>query len=420
MKIKVLLSSFISIVLVGILFLLSLPYVKGEKELIRTEQTSIAAKSDEKEETIKEELNAESLERAIKKQDLYALDAKYVVLHDEYKALYPDNLQATIKNNTDKDIKDVQYGFVAWDKNGLPIKIKGDIDFGKSYFRGVTADAANIKGYGTFGEDKGYRIDSNIGVHSFKPFVVSYVDFEGKKWINPKYKDFLKVYEGKRLKDIKGVKKYIFFKDKKSNSDTSDANDTNQAKNIDPNKYNEISQKIKEKSEISSEALEEYIAYLQIMGLLAYLEYYEMENDIDIYSYFDLSEDNINLYTEDDFSDYDDLIDESKYDDSDDSDTYVDPSEDVSEDTYDDSYDNYTEDGAVEEEIIDDEYEEESDESPDESYDDSYSEEETDTTYDETEMTEDDYSEEDYIEEEYDYSGDAYDESVDEEYVEEE
>ncbi|WP_414042349.1 DUF5780 domain-containing protein [Macrococcus sp. EM39E] len=407
MKIKVVFASFISIILFGILLLLSLPYVKGEKNFIRSEETSVAAKSDEKEAPKKEELTAASLERAIKKQDLYAIDAKYIVLHDEFKALYPDNLQATIKNNTNKDIKDVQYGFVAWDKNGLPIKIKGNIDFGKSYFRGVNADAANIKAYGTFGEDKGYRIDSTIGVHTFKPFVVSYVDFEGKKWTNPKYKDFLKVYEGKRLKDIKGAKKFIFFKDKKSTLEETNKVKTDVANHIDPNQYDEISKNIKAKSEISSEALEEYIAYLQIMGFFAYLEYYEMENDIDIYSYYDLSEDHINLYTEDDFTDYEDAIDESEYDYSDDS--YETDSEPI-EENYEESEDEFIEEETIEEDTKD-YYEEESEES----YDDSYDEENSEESYDETEFTEDEY-----IEEENEFSDDAYEATEDDEYVEEE
>lgn len=380
MKGKGLFATFITVILLGIFFLLSLPYVKGEKDLLSSEKASVAAKSDDEQVQKKEKYTAARLERAIKKQDLYAVDAKYVVLHDEFKSLYPDNLQATIKNNTDKDIKDVQYGFVAWDKNGLPIKIKGDIDFGKSYFRGVTADAANIKGYGTFGEDKGYRIDSSIGVHSFKPFVVSYVDFEGKKWTNPLYKDFLKMYQGKRLKDIKDAEKYIFFKDK------SPQTENNKTENIDPEKYNEISQKIKEKSEISSEALEEYIAYLQLMGLLSYLEYYESQNNIDINQYYDLSEENINHYTENDFTDYEDSYD---YENSD--------------DYYDDSY--------VEDESLEEEPEEYYEEDIDDSYEDSYYEEETEETYDES-----DVSEEDYYYEEYDYSEDV----GDEEYLEEE
>lgn len=380
MKVKGLFATFITVILLGIFFLLSLPYVKGEKDLLSSEKASVAAKSDDEQVQKKEKYTAARLERAIKKQDLYAVDAKYVVLHDEFKSLYPDNLQATIKNNTDKDIKDVQYGFVAWDKNGLPIKIKGDIDFGKRYFRGVTADVANIKGYGTFGEDKGYRIDSTIGVHSFKPFVVSYVDFEGKKWTNPLYKDFLKMYQGKRLKDIEGAEKYIFFKDK------SPQTENNKAENIDPEKYNEISQKIKEKSEISSEALEEYIAYLQLMGLLSYLEYYESQNNIDINQYYDLSEENINHYTENDFTDYEDSYD---YENSD--------------DYYDDSY--------VEDESLEEEPEEYYEEDIDDSYEDSYYEEETEETYDES-----DVSEEDYYYEEYDYSEDV----GDEEYIEEE
>lgn len=59
----------------------------------------------------KEEKSAATkLEEALKKQDVYTFDAKYVVQHNDWKALYPDMLQALVKNNTDKDIRDIQYG----------------------------------------------------------------------------------------------------------------------------------------------------------------------------------------------------------------------------------------------------------------------------------------------------------------------
>ncbi|MBS3672525.1 hypothetical protein KGF87_09005 [Mammaliicoccus fleurettii] len=138
-------------------------------------------------------MNANSLENNLDKQDLVIEDGKYLIRSEDAKSLYPDALQAFIRNNTYKDIKDITFGFVAWDKNGLPVKIKQSIDFSD-------------------GEESGMEIKEGIDVEFFKPIVVSYEDFEGNTWENKELKNFLKVYEGKRLKDIVGYENHVYNK----------------------------------------------------------------------------------------------------------------------------------------------------------------------------------------------------------------
>ena len=58
------------------------------------------------------------------------IKTKHIVRDKQCKHLYPDMLQAVIKNKTSVKIKDVVVAFVAWDKDNSPVKIKESIDFG--------------------------------------------------------------------------------------------------------------------------------------------------------------------------------------------------------------------------------------------------------------------------------------------------
>lgn len=378
MSFKRIITSIITLILLAMLGIMALPYMRGEKHIFNKESQEVnKVKATTKEKSISA---ASQLEKDLKKQDLYAYDAKYVVQDEKYKSLYPDMLQAMIKNNTNKDIRDVQFGFVAWDKNGLPIKLKGNIDFGKSYMRGVSGDAVNIPAKSKFGEKHGFSIDKDLEVDTFKPIVVSYTDFKGNKWHNPKFDEFIKVYEGKRLKDIKDSDKYIYYKNKKSKTPEKVTlkKDAKLPENLDQKKFDEISKNIQKKSEASPEELEAYIAYLKLMGLLAYLDAYETMYGLDdIYDYYDIEETNPDDYNFDDYdfsSEYDDSSDET-YESDDDANELQKASNDAAkaledakenyEDTTEESTDEYTE--ATEEEPVDDTYSEDTTESYDSS-----------------------------------------------------
>ena len=382
MSFKRIITSIITLILLAMLGIMALPYLKGEKHIFNKESHEVnKVKATTKEKSLSA---ASQLEKDLKKQDLYAYDAKYVVQDEKYKSFYPDMLQALIKNNTNKDIRDVQFGFVAWDKNGLPIKLKGNIDFGKSYIRGVSGDAVNIPAKGKFGDKHGFSIDKDLEVDTFKPIVVSYTDFKGNKWHNPKFDEFIKVYEGKRLKDIKDSDKYIYYKNKKSKTPEKVTlkKDAKLPENLDQKKFDEISKNIQKKSEASPEELEAYIAYLKVMGLLAYLDAYEAMYGLDdIYNYYDIEETNPDDYNFDDYDFSSEYDDSSEYSDESYDDTYdteETPNEYSDEENYEDTTESSTD------EYTGETYTEETEEAP---VDDTYSEDTTES-YDSSEYVE--------------------------------
>ncbi|GFI62231.1 hypothetical protein IMSAG049_01407 [Clostridiales bacterium] len=166
------------------------------------EQTeSKTESSQEKDESKKTELmTLEELETKLAEQPVIVTYTDYVIQSDEYKALYPDGLQAILKNNSEDDIKDAVVAFVAWDENNLPVKIKGQFSWESSYIVEVNYEAINMISGGTFGEDSAFFINEECsGIEKVKAIVASYETFEGEKWENPYYQEFCSLYEGKKL-----------------------------------------------------------------------------------------------------------------------------------------------------------------------------------------------------------------------------
>ena len=141
--------------------------------------------------------SAEAVEQLIAGQKVKVISTKYVVQHDEYKALYPDMLQAVVENNSDDDIKNMVIAFVAWDKNKLPVKIKGNYDFsGGSYVKEVSYDGVNLIPGKTYGSNSGLELDEDNNIEYIKAIVASYETFEGTEWKNPYYDSWTKCYSG--------------------------------------------------------------------------------------------------------------------------------------------------------------------------------------------------------------------------------
>ena len=175
------------------------PKQEPPKEEVKPE----APKEEPKPEPTKE-ITVDELETKLSEQPVFVSKTNKYVQSSDTKALYPDLLQAIIKNNSDTDIKDIVIGYVGWDANGLPLKIKGNLSITDcSYFEQRKAEGANIVSGATWGETKGLGIDETCPVETFKAIVVSYTDFEGNTWDNPYLNDFLRIYKEKRIKDIK-------------------------------------------------------------------------------------------------------------------------------------------------------------------------------------------------------------------------
>ena len=147
-------------------------------------------------------ITEKEFDELLKNQKVSVQSVKYVVQDEQYKALYPDMLQAIIVNNGSDDIKSAKVSFVAWDKNNLPVKIKGNIDFSNgAYIRGVDYSDINLVPGDEFGRNSGFSIDENCAIESFKAIVKSYETFEGTTWANPYYDAWISMYEGVKYTD---------------------------------------------------------------------------------------------------------------------------------------------------------------------------------------------------------------------------
>lgn len=139
-------------------------------------------------------------DKLIAGQALAVTSTKYVVQDTRFKSLYPDMLQAILKNNTASDIKDAVVAFVAWDKNNLPVKIKSHLGYrDEAYVQLVNFADMNLVPRASYGRKKGYAIDEDCNIKKFKAIVVSYETFDGETWMNPYYSEWRTLYEGKRF-----------------------------------------------------------------------------------------------------------------------------------------------------------------------------------------------------------------------------
>lgn len=165
-------------------------------QAVRDEYPIVPAASEE----VTGDMTPESLDELLAAQPLAVTDARFVVQSESYSMLFSDMLTANIVNNSQHDIKDAVVAFVAWDKNGLPVKIKGMFDMvGGMYVKEVSLDDINLVPGDTYGEKSGYSLSADSGIVTVKAIAISYVTFEGEEWENPCYDTFREMYEGKKL-----------------------------------------------------------------------------------------------------------------------------------------------------------------------------------------------------------------------------
>ena len=165
-------------------------------------------------------MNTVDFENLLSSQPVSVINTEYVVQDESFKALYPDLLTVSIKNNTDQDIKNAVVSFVAWDENNLPVKIEGQFDFSDTtYVKKVNFSDINLVAGGTFDENSGLALSENSKTKTFKAIVESYETFDGTTWKNPYYDEFCTLYEGKKLTDDMSV-------EVKLENDTNITNDT--------------------------------------------------------------------------------------------------------------------------------------------------------------------------------------------------
>ncbi len=171
-------------------------------EVIIDESQHVFEKSDaeESQESTNDEASEAELLGQLEQQELKVTETKYTIQDENYKSLYPDLLQAVLKNDTEFDIKNAVIAFVAWDENKLPVKIKGNMDFSDgSYVKLVNYSDINLVPGNTYGSESGFELDEHHTIETFKAIVVSYETFDGTTWDNPLFDDWKKLYEGKKI-----------------------------------------------------------------------------------------------------------------------------------------------------------------------------------------------------------------------------
>ncbi|MCL2838746.1 MAG: DUF5780 domain-containing protein [Oscillospiraceae bacterium] len=151
-------------------------------------------------------LTVEELDEAIRQQPLF-VDSTNFLPSSHFRIGRDSMIQAILYNNSDVPIRNAVVGFVAWDRNRLPIRIRQRIGISDgNYFSRLNLDTINLMP-GTFYRGRvgdtyyGMRIDENLDVSFLKAIVISYEDFDGNHWTNPLLLDFINLYEEKRLVD---------------------------------------------------------------------------------------------------------------------------------------------------------------------------------------------------------------------------
>lgn len=129
-----------------------------------------------------------------------AESAQVKVQHDEYKSLYPDMMGTNIINKSDQAIKNIEIGFLAWDANKFPLKVKGQYSFGSEGFEFIgLGENINVVPGGTWGDDHGWNLNENHGIATLKANVKKVEFYDGTTWTNPLYKSWLEQYKEKPL-----------------------------------------------------------------------------------------------------------------------------------------------------------------------------------------------------------------------------
>lgn len=134
-------------------------------------------------------------------QQIIVLSSNVISQSNEYKSLYPDMLQVIIKNKSSKTIKDMDVGWLGYDKNNYPIKIKLQFNVGNEdyEFIGQGRDV-NVLPNTTFGDKVGWNLDENHGLFKALACVKTVTYYDGTTWDNPYYQYWLEQYKGKPLK----------------------------------------------------------------------------------------------------------------------------------------------------------------------------------------------------------------------------
>ena len=112
------------------------------------------------------------------------------------------NLEVTLtfENQMDEAVKDIEFLFMAWDENKLPVTVPDNFVYSDHpYYQDVLYEAANIPAGGK--QKTTISVWNDLGkIHYVKPIVVSYTGYNGKTWEHPDAEALKKYLAGSELK----------------------------------------------------------------------------------------------------------------------------------------------------------------------------------------------------------------------------
>ena len=148
-----------------------------------------------------EKINLNDFDKLLQKQPVAVVDTEFLVQtgNTADKRFYPDMLTATIQNKTAKTITDIQLAFVAWDKNGNPVKIKSNEDKNGYEIKGVAYKKLSLESGRYYGKGMGINLTANHNIETFKAIVVSFKTDDGDVWENPYYETFKNAFVSQKF-----------------------------------------------------------------------------------------------------------------------------------------------------------------------------------------------------------------------------
>lgn len=178
--------------------------VLSEADSVMKNDNDITSKLDiykQKLNEIREKEKQEKINKAQSEQILIVNSCKVEEQNSQWKALYPDMLQAFVTNKSDKTVKNMNVGFLAYDSNGYPLKIKTQFSYsgGNFEFTG-NADNINLVSGSQFGAGVGWKLDEKHGISTIKACVKDATFYDGTTWNNPYYQYWIEQYKEKQIK----------------------------------------------------------------------------------------------------------------------------------------------------------------------------------------------------------------------------
>ncbi len=170
----------------------SLKVIPKDNDISAKRNIFVEIEKKSKETALKNEMR-----EAEKNQKIKVVSTRIFVQHDQWKSLYPDMFQVIINNKSGKTIKSFKVSMLGWDNNGYPLKIQAGLFGSLMYEYQGYADNVNVLNNEEFGADSGWDLEEKHGIVKTRAVVVEAEFYDGSTWVNPYYKYFLEMYEGK-------------------------------------------------------------------------------------------------------------------------------------------------------------------------------------------------------------------------------